>query len=122
MKCCEAGRHTSSVDDAASIEEVRHVLEGCKVVFLVFYVESCGICRAFLPIYESVAGRFRGSAAFLRVDANRLLELASALGVMSVPSTIVVINGRLVGFFSGFLDEDRFMNIVERTLEYAGCL
>ena len=120
MLCCDKlGDHATI--DVGSVSDVIGMIEECRVVLLLFYTDTCGVCRAFTPIYDAVARSYHGYAAFLKVDANRFYKLAAELGVMSVPSTIIIVDGKLVSFLTGFIDGDRLSSIVENVLEHSGC-
>ena len=59
------------------------------VVVVEFGAEWCPPCKALLPLFEELAAFYAGAAAFGKVDCDASPELASAFGVMSMPTVIV---------------------------------
>jgi thioredoxin 1 len=55
-------------------------------VLLDIYGEHCGPCRQLAPTIDRLAGEYEGRAKVLKVDAGENRELASSLGVSSVPT------------------------------------
>ena len=75
-----------------------------------FWAEWCGPCKAFAPTFESVAKEFEGKVKFakLNIEEGDNKELASSLGVMSIPTIVFFNKGQEVSRFSGAASEDQF--------------
>ena len=76
---------------AANFDEV---VSSSDMVLIDFWASWCGPCRHFGPIYERVSARHEG-VVFSKVDTEVEAELASAFGISSIP-TLVVIRDRVV--------------------------
>ena len=70
------------------------VLNSEKPVLLDFWAPWCGPCRAVVPIVEEIA-RERGDIKVGKVNVDEQPELAAQFGVMSIPTLVVMKNGKL---------------------------
>lgn len=74
-------------------------------VVIDFYQASCPPCRMLEPRLERVAAQYHGVVPVYRVDIDRDLPVAARFGVMSLPTVIVVQNGREVQRLDGLITE-----------------
>jgi len=78
-----------------------------KYSFLVIdcWAEWCNPCRIVSPIIEKLANKYQGEIVFgkLNVDENR--EIASRFGIMSIPTMLILKNGKKVDTIIGALPE-----------------
>ena|SRR3989338_3744440 len=71
-----------------------------KIIIIDNWAIWCGPCKAMSPIFEELSKEMKDiKFAKLNVDDNT--DIATKLGVMSIPTFIVFKNGKEVDRFSG---------------------
>ena len=74
----------------------QEVLKADKPVLVDFWATWCGPCRMVSPIVEEIAGEVADRAKVGKVNVDEDPELAARYGVMSIPTLIVVKDGKVV--------------------------
>lgn len=74
----------------------KEVLESNIPVLVDFWAPWCGPCRALSPIIHEVADENIGKAKVVKVNIDEEPELAEKYGVMSIPTLLLVKNGKVV--------------------------
>lgn len=71
------------------------VLESCKPVLLDFWASWCAPCRMVSPVVDEIAEE-RSDIKVGKVNVDIEPELASKFAVMSIPTLIVIKDGKVV--------------------------
>ena len=76
------------------------VMDSEKTVLLDFWASWCAPCRMVVPIIEEIAGE-RPDIKVGKINVDEQPELASKFGIMSIPTLVVMKNGKIVQQVSG---------------------
>ena len=70
------------------------VINSEKPVLLDFWASWCGPCRMVAPIVDEIAAE-RSDLKVGKVNVDELPELAGQFGVLSIPTLVVMKNGKV---------------------------
>ena len=76
------------------------VMNSDKPVLLDFWAPWCAPCRMVVPIIEEIAGE-RPDIKVGKINVDEQPELASEFSIMSIPTLVVMKNGKIVQQISG---------------------
>ena len=76
------------------------VMNADKPVLLDFWASWCAPCRMVVPIIEEIANE-REDIKVGKINVDEQPELASKFGIMSIPTLVVMKNGKIVQQVSG---------------------
>jgi thioredoxin 1/putative thioredoxin len=88
-------------------------------VLIEFGAEWCGPCKTVLPELEALSLELEGKAKVVQIDIDRSPVLAREFGVQSVPTFIVLHQGRPVGGKVGALNRNQLRELLEPVLPRA---
>ena len=78
----------------------QEVLNSDKPVLMDFWAPWCGPCRMVVPLVEEIA-KERSDIKVVKINVDEEQELAMQLGVMSIPTLVVMKNGKIVNQVTG---------------------
>lgn len=71
------------------------VLESEKPVLIDFWAGWCGPCRMVSPVIDEIAGEVT-DAKVGKINVDEQPQLTAQFGVMSIPTLVVVKNGKVI--------------------------
>lgn len=74
-------------------------------VVLDFYQAACAPCRALEPRLERDVSHYQGGLRVYRIDIDRELSAAERFGVQSIPTILILHDGKEIERMNGLITE-----------------
>ena len=87
------------------------VLHATNPVLLDFWAPWCGPCRMVSPVIDEIAGE-RTDITVGKINVDEQPELASRFGVMSIPTLVVMKDGKVVNQAIGAMGKAQILNML----------
>ena len=88
------------------------VLKSDKKVLLDFWATWCGPCRMIAPAVEAIAEEY-GSILVGKIDVDQQMPLAIQFGIESIPTLIVMEQGKVVQKAVGVRSKEAIEKLLE---------
>ncbi len=89
----------------------KEVLEAKQPVLLDFWASWCGPCRMVSPIVDEIAGE-RSDIKVGKVNVDEQQELASQFQIMSIPTLVVIKDGKVVNKSTGAKPKQQILAMI----------
>ena len=90
----------------------QEVLNTSLPVLIDFWAPWCGPCRMVSPMIDQIAQELKDSAKVCKINIDEEPELASAFGVMSIPTLLVIQEGKVVDQSVGLKDKEQIKQML----------
>ena len=91
----------------------KEVIDANIPVFVDFYATWCGPCKYFANVLTEVAPAYSGKVKFVKVNVDESPEVASKMGIFSVPTLMFFKDGKVSKSMAGALPKDAFIKEIE---------
>ena len=88
------------------------VLKSDKTVLVDFYADWCGPCKMLSPIVDEVAKEM-SEIKVVKVNVDEAQDLAVNYQVMSIPTLVVIKDGKEAKRSVGLIDKSEIKNLVK---------
>ena len=87
------------------------IMDSEKTVLLDFWAPWCAPCRMVVPIIEEIASE-RPDIKVGKIHVDEQPELASKFGIMSIPTLVIMKNGKIVQQVSGVRPKNAILEML----------
>lgn len=84
-----------------------------RPVLVDFWAAWCGPCKTLGPLLDKVVTSYGGAVALAKVNVDENRELAAQLGIRSIPTVKIFLNGDIADEFVGMIAEPELRSIIE---------
>ena len=88
------------------------VIKSEKIVLLEFWASWCGPCKMLSPIVDEVAEEIGDTVKVGKINVDEESDLASNYQIMSIPTLVVIKDGKEVKRSVGVISKDEVKKLV----------
>lgn len=103
------------VVNIVSLEQLNDFIKYNKYVLIDFTATWCGPCKRIAPYYNSLEEKYN-SILFTKVDVDDASDVAEFYNISSMPTFIMLENGKIINRFSG-ANTDDLLKMIENVTE-----
>ncbi len=94
-------------------ENFNEIVNGEKPVLVDFYADWCGPCQMMAPIVHEIAEE-RSDIVVGKIDVDASPELAMKFGVQSIPTLVLMKDGKVADSFTGLRPREAIIKLVDK--------
>jgi thioredoxin 1 len=94
----------------------QEVLNSVNPVFVDFWAEWCGPCRAVSPIVEELSKEYGDKVNFVKLNVDENNDLARKYNVFSIPTLAIFKDGEVISQKVGAATKESFKTMIDSSL------
>lgn len=91
----------------------KEILQSRMPVLLDFWASWCGPCKMMSPVVDDIAESMNTSIKVGKINIDECPELAAKYGVMSIPTFVVLKDGKETGRTVGVQSRDEIVKFLQ---------
>ena len=92
------------------------VLNSTNPVFVDFWAEWCGPCRAVSPTVEELYGEYKDKVDFVKVNVDQNNDLAQKYSIFSIPTLAIFANRKIIAQSAGAASKDKIRSYIDSNI------
>jgi thioredoxin 1 len=90
------------------------IVKSNKLLIVDFWAPWCGPCKMFSPVIDQLAAEYAGKITFAKLNIDENPRTASEFGVMSIPTVLIMKNGKLVDQIVGAVTKQQMATVLQK--------
>ena len=106
-----------AVNEVTDTNFKEKVLDSKIPVLVDFGAPWCAPCRMAEPVLEELSGKYDKKVAFVKINVDENQKVTGDFQVMSIPTTVLIKDGKEVGRQIGFAGKDVFEELIKKNMQ-----
>ena len=112
VEISEKEENVMEITNVTSANFEEEVLNSDKKVLIDFYADWCGPCKMYSPVVEAVAAE-NEDIKVVKINVDNAQDIAIKYQVMSIPTTVIIENGKEVNRAVGMVSKNQLLEMVK---------
>ncbi len=104
----------SSIIEITNETKYKEAINAKGLVLVDFYATWCGPCKRMVPIFEQAAKDNKGKLQIIKVDVDKLGNLAANYKIQSIPTMLLFKDGKMVWRQTGAIPYEELKAAIDK--------